>query len=79
MLVLLGVTTVLLRRPIDGNQLAFGLLVTGVSVGVVADLTFNVVSARGRQPGAPAGPTPSFSICYVMLIGSAELYSAPAG
>jgi len=43
MLVLLGVTTVLLRRPIDGNRKAFGLLVTGVALGVVADLTFNLV------------------------------------
>ena len=50
MLVLLGVTTVLLRRPIDGNRLAFGLLVTGV------------VGRRGRgphlQPGAARGRRP---------------------
>ena len=32
MLVLLGITTVLLRRPVDGNRLAFGLLLTGVLV-----------------------------------------------
>ncbi len=73
MLVLLGVTTVLLRRPIDGNRLAFGLLVTGVSVGVVADLTFNLVQLEvGSRSASWADAV--FLICYVMLIGSAELY-----
>jgi hypothetical protein len=43
MLVLLGITTVLLRRPIDGNRLAFGLLVTGILTSIIADLTFNYV------------------------------------
>ena len=73
MLVLLGVTTVLLRRPIDGNRLAFGLLVTGVSVGVVADLTFNLVQLEvgGRSASWADGV---FLICYVILIYSAELY-----
>jgi diguanylate cyclase (GGDEF)-like protein/PAS domain S-box-containing protein len=73
MLVLLGVTTVLLRRPIDGNRLAFGLLVTGVSVGVVADLTFNLVQLEvGSRSASWADAV--FLVCYVMLIGSAELY-----
>jgi diguanylate cyclase (GGDEF)-like protein/PAS domain S-box-containing protein len=73
MLVLLGVTTVLLRRPIDGNRLAFGLLVTGVSVGVVADLTFNLVQLEVGSRSA-SWVDAVFLICYVMLIGSAELY-----
>ncbi|MGZ8399410.1 MAG: putative bifunctional diguanylate cyclase/phosphodiesterase, partial [Gemmatimonadales bacterium] len=73
MLVLLGVTTVLLRRPIDGNRLAFGLLVTGVSVGVVADLTFNLVQLEvGSRSASWADAV--FLLCYVMLIASAELY-----
>ncbi|HET9041206.1 MAG TPA: EAL domain-containing protein [Gemmatimonadales bacterium] len=73
MLVLLGVTTVLLRRPIDGNRLAFGLMVTGVSVGVVADLTFNLVQLEsgGRSASWADGV---FLVCYVMLIASAERY-----
>jgi diguanylate cyclase (GGDEF)-like protein/PAS domain S-box-containing protein len=73
MLVLLGVTTVLLRRPIDGNRLAFGLLVTGVSVGVVADLTFNLVQLEAGSRSA-SWADGVFLICYVMLIRSAELY-----
>jgi diguanylate cyclase (GGDEF)-like protein/PAS domain S-box-containing protein len=73
MLVLLGVTTVLLRRPIDGNRLAFRLLVTGLSVGVVADLTFNLVQLElGSRSASWADAV--FLVCYVMLIGSAELY-----
>jgi diguanylate cyclase (GGDEF)-like protein/PAS domain S-box-containing protein len=73
MLVLLGVTTVLLRGPIDGNRKAFGLLVTGVSVGVVADLTFNLVQLEvGGRTANWADAV--FMICYVMLIYSAELY-----
>jgi diguanylate cyclase (GGDEF)-like protein/PAS domain S-box-containing protein len=73
MLVLLGVTTVLLRRPIDGNRSAFGLLVTGVSVGVIADLTFNLVQLEvGSRSASWADAV--FLICYVMLIWSAELY-----
>jgi diguanylate cyclase (GGDEF)-like protein/PAS domain S-box-containing protein len=73
MLVLLGVTTVLLRRPVDGNRRAFGLLVTGVSVGVVADLTFNIVQLEvGSRSASWADAV--FLLCYVMLIGSAELY-----
>jgi len=73
MLVLLGVTTVLLRRPIDGNRLAFGLLVAGVSVGVIADLTFNLVQLElGSRSASWADGV--FLLCYVMLIASAELY-----
>ncbi|HEX2609545.1 MAG TPA: diguanylate cyclase, partial [Gemmatimonadales bacterium] len=73
MLVLLGVTTVLLRGPLDGNRFAFRLLVTGVSVGVVADLTFNVVQLEvgGRSASWADGV---FLVCYTMLIYSGELY-----
>ncbi len=73
MLVLLGVTTVLLRRPTDANRLAFGLLATGVSVGVVADLTFNLVQLEiGNRTASWADGV--FLICYVVLIASGELY-----
>jgi diguanylate cyclase (GGDEF)-like protein/PAS domain S-box-containing protein len=73
MLVLLGVTTVLLRRPIDGNRLAFGLMVTGVSVGVVADLTFNLVQLEtGGRSASWADAV--FLLCYVALIASGERY-----
>ena len=73
MLVLLGVTTVLLRKPIDGNRLAFGLLVTGVTVGVVADLIFNLVQLEvGGRSASWADAV--FLVCYVMLIASAERY-----
>ncbi|HEY9016611.1 MAG TPA: EAL domain-containing protein, partial [Gemmatimonadales bacterium] len=72
-LVLLGVTTVLLRKPIDGNRVAFRLLVTGVSVGVIADLTFNMVQLEvGSRSASWADGV--FLICYMTLIWSGELY-----
>ena len=73
LLVLLGVTTVLLRRPIDGNRLAFGLLVTGISIGVVADLTFNLVQLEAGSRSA-SWADGVFLICYITLIYSGELY-----
>ena len=73
MLILLGVTTVLLRRPVDGNRLAFGLLVTGVLVSIIADLTFNLVTLM--VGGRSASWTDAvYLVCYLLLIGSAELY-----
>src|SRR3954451_4874169 len=53
--------------------MAFRLLVTGISVGVVADLTFNLVQLEsgGRSASWADGV---FLICYVILIYSAELY-----
>jgi diguanylate cyclase (GGDEF)-like protein/PAS domain S-box-containing protein len=73
MLVLLGVTTVILRRPIDGNRFAFRLLVTGVTVGVVGDLTFNLVQLQlGSRTASWADAV--FLVCYTMLVWSAELY-----
>jgi len=73
MLILLGVTTVLLRRPIDGNRRAFFMLVTGVSVGVVGDLTFNLVQLEAGGRSASWADA-VFLICYMLMIGSAELY-----
>ena len=79
MLVLLGSTTVWLRRPIDGNRLAFRLLVGGVVVSIVADLTFNLIRAQtGERPASWTDAV--FLLCYVMLIASAELfYRRPSG
>jgi diguanylate cyclase (GGDEF)-like protein/PAS domain S-box-containing protein len=73
MLVLLGVTTVVLRRPIDPNRVAFRLLVTGISVGVIGDLTFNLVQLElGSRTATWADAV--FLICYVLLIWSGEMY-----
>ncbi|HEX6614731.1 MAG TPA: EAL domain-containing protein [Gemmatimonadales bacterium] len=73
MLVLLGVTTVLLRRPTDGNRLAFGMLVTGVAVGVVADLTFSGISFEAGER-TTAWTDGVYLLCYALLIASGELY-----
>jgi diguanylate cyclase (GGDEF)-like protein/PAS domain S-box-containing protein len=73
LLVLLGVTTVLLRRPTDTNRWAFALLVAGTVVGLVADLTFNWVSLEANARSA-AWTDAVYLLCYVMLIASGELY-----
>ncbi|MGI9039503.1 MAG: diguanylate cyclase domain-containing protein, partial [Gemmatimonadales bacterium] len=72
-LVLLGITTVLLRRPTDANRLAFGLLVGGVLVSIVADLTFNYVLVETGERSA-SWTDAVYLVCYVMLIASAERY-----
>src|SRR5687768_3032071 len=73
MLVLLGITTVILRRPTDPNRVAFGLLVGAVLISVVADLTFNLISLEtgGRSASIIDG---AYLLCYLLLIAGAELY-----
>jgi diguanylate cyclase (GGDEF)-like protein/PAS domain S-box-containing protein len=73
LLVLLGITTVILRRPTDGNRVAFGLIVGGIAISVVADLTFSLVSLEsgGRTASIIDG---AYLLCYVILIAGAELY-----
>ena len=74
LLVLLGVTTVLLRGPLDGNRRAFWLLVTGVVVSIVADLTFDLVLLETNERSA--GWTDAvYLLTYLLLIASAEYYS----
>ncbi len=73
LLVLLGITTVLLRKPTDGNRFAFGLLVCGVLTSVIADLTFNLVLVEMGGRSASWIDT-VYMLCYVMLIWSGELY-----
>ena len=65
----LGITTVILRRPTDGNRVAFGLLVGAVTISVVADLTFNLVSLEtgGRSASVIDG---AYLLCYLLLIAA---------
>ncbi len=73
MLVLLGITTVLLRGPLDGNRLAFRLVVAGILVSVVADLTFNLVELETGSRTA-AWTDAVYLLSYLLLIASAEVY-----
>jgi diguanylate cyclase (GGDEF)-like protein/PAS domain S-box-containing protein len=73
LLLLLGITTVLLRGPLDGNRRAFRLLVAGVVVSIVADLTFDLVLLQ--TGGRSAGLTDAvYLLTYLLLIASAEYY-----
>ncbi|HET7601142.1 MAG TPA: EAL domain-containing protein [Gemmatimonadales bacterium] len=73
LLVLLAITTVLLRGPLDGNRRAFGLLVSGISLSVVGDLTFDllVVETGGRTASLIDA---LYLLAYLLMIASAELY-----
>jgi len=73
LLLLLGVTTVLLRGPLDGNRRAFALLLAGVVVSIVADLTFDLVLLETGQRTA-AWTDAVYLLTYLLLIGSAEYY-----
>ncbi|MFI5211061.1 MAG: hypothetical protein ACHQ2E_11500, partial [Gemmatimonadales bacterium] len=73
LLLLLGITTVLLRKPIDGNRWAFGLLVTGITASVVADLTFGLVQLDTGDRSA-SWTDAVYLVCYLMMIASGELY-----
>jgi len=73
LLVLLGVTTILLRGPLDGNRRAFHLLLGGVVVSIVGDLTFDLVLLQTNQRSA-AWTDAVYLLAYLLLIASAEYY-----
>ncbi len=73
LLVLLGIITVLLRRPTDNNRLAFHLLVAASGLSIVADLVFNYILAdEGRR--AAAWTDGIYLVVYTLLVASGELY-----
>lgn len=74
LLVLLGITSVLLRGPIDRNRWAFGLLVGGVLLSVIADLTFVLVASETGERGATLVDA-VYLMVYLLMIASAELYA----
>ncbi|MGH7628073.1 MAG: putative bifunctional diguanylate cyclase/phosphodiesterase [Gemmatimonadales bacterium] len=73
LLVLLGTTTVLLRGPLDPNRRALNLVLAGLSLSVVADLTFDLVQleAGGRTASLIDGV---YLMFYLLLIAGGELY-----
>ncbi len=73
LLLLLGITTVLLRKPIDGNRTAFRLLVAGMLVSIVGDLAFGLVQAETNARSA-AWTDAAYLLSYLLLVASAELY-----
>ena len=73
LLLLFGVTTVLLGRPLDGNRLAFSLLVTGTLISIVADLAFDLsLLEMGSRTATLVDAI--YLLFYLFMIASAELY-----
>jgi diguanylate cyclase (GGDEF)-like protein/PAS domain S-box-containing protein len=73
LLVLYGVTTVLLRGPLDGNRLAFRLLIIAFLVSIFADLAFDLVLLEVGIRSA-AWTDAVYLLFYILLTASAELY-----
>ena len=73
LLVLLGIVTVVLRGPLDGNRLAFRLLVGGILVSVIADLSFDLeLMETGARSAAWTDAV--YLLSYVLMIASAEVF-----
>jgi diguanylate cyclase (GGDEF)-like protein/PAS domain S-box-containing protein len=73
LLVLLGLSTVLLRGPLDPNRRALNLVLGGVLLSVVADLTFDLVQLEegGRSASLIDGV---YLLFYLLLLGGGEMY-----
>ncbi len=72
-MLLLGITTVLLRGPLDRNREAFGCLVAGILVSIVSDLAFDLVLLETGERSA-SWTDAVYMLSYLLLIASAELY-----
>lgn len=72
-LLLLGITTVLLRGPLDRNREAFFCLVGGILVSIVSDLAFDLVLLETGERSA-SWTDGVYLLSYLLLIASAELY-----
>ena len=72
-LVLVGITSVLLRGPIDRNRWAFGTLVAGVLLSVIGDLALGLVRIETGERGASLVDA-VYLMVYLLMIASAELY-----
>ena len=70
---LLGITTVLLRGPLDRNREAFACLVGGILVSIVSDLAFDLVLLETGERSA-SWTDAVYMLSYLLLIASAELY-----
>ena len=73
LLVLLGITAVLLRGPMDRNRWAFGFLVAGVLLSVIGDLALGLVRIETGERGASLVDA-VYLMVYLLMIASAELY-----
>ena len=73
LLLLLGIATVMLRRPTSGTQVAFGLLVTGQLAGIAADLLYSLVYPLSGYTGVH-WTDGLYIINYVLAIWAGERY-----
>jgi diguanylate cyclase (GGDEF)-like protein/PAS domain S-box-containing protein len=73
LLVLVGITTIVLRRPVDDHRGAIAWLAVSSALAVVADLLFNLVIVRGGHRAQPVADV-LYLATYLALMVSAELF-----
>lgn len=73
LLLLLGITTVLLRRPTTGTQFAFALLVIGQLAGIAADLLYSLAYPLSGYTGVH-WTDGLYIVNYVLMIWAGERY-----
>ncbi|HEU5171615.1 MAG TPA: EAL domain-containing protein [Gemmatimonadales bacterium] len=73
LLMLLGITTVMLRRTADPNHRALNLVLAGLLVSVVADLTFDLVQLETGGRSASLIDA-LYLLSYLLLVAGGELY-----
>lgn len=74
LLLLVGMVTVLFRQPADGNRGAIRWLAIGMALGVVADLSYNLLVVSTGQR-APLWRDAAYLANTLALLRSAELFS----
>jgi diguanylate cyclase (GGDEF)-like protein/PAS domain S-box-containing protein len=73
LLLLYGLTTTVLRRPADGNRVAFALIALGIFLSIVADLAFGLVQLDTGHRGM-AWTDAIYLGVYLSMIAGAEIY-----
>ncbi len=73
LLLLVGITTIVLRRPLDDHRGAIAWLGVSSALAVIADLAFNLVLLRGGQRSLLATDA-LYLGTYLSLMVSAELF-----
>ena len=77
LLVLVGLVTIVLRHPSDGNRVAVRWLAIATALLVIADLSFNVLAARASLRAALWVDALFFAYCIAQLVAAERFAQGP--